>query len=346
MIRRSKSPFASPAILVKKKDGTWRLCIDYRHLNALTVVPKYPVPIIEDLLDELHGAKWFSKLDWRAGYHQIRLAEGDEHKTAFQTHSGHFEFLVMSIGMAGGPATFIEAMQDTLQPLNRVCVLSFFDDILVFSKSLEDHVEHLCQVFELLQRDQWKIKLSKCSFGQQQLSYLGHVVSSEGVATEPSKITAVQNWPTPNDVKEVRRFLGLAGYYRRFVRHFGIIARPLFNLLKKGTPFVCTDSTAEAFQLLKQQLISAPVLALPDFTKPFVIETDACDAGIGAVLQQNGHPIAFMSKALCPRYRGLSTYEKEYLAVVVAVDQWRPYLQHNEFVIHTDQKSLVHLEEQ
>lgn len=195
VIQRSYSPFSSPVILVKKKDGSWRLCIDYRHLNAMKIVSKYPVPVIEELLDELHGAKWFSKLDLRAGYHQIRLAEGEEFKTAFQTHSGHFEFKVMSFGLAGAPGTFLGAMNDTLHPLLRVCVLVFFDDILVFSKSLSKHAEHLRQVLSLLQRDQWKVKLSKCEFGQQQITYLGHVISAEGVATDPSKIKAVAAWP-------------------------------------------------------------------------------------------------------------------------------------------------------
>lgn len=346
VIQPSHSPFSSPVILVKKKDGSWRLCIDYRQLNAMTVVSKFPVPVIEELLDELHGAKWFSKLDLRAGYHQIRIAEGDEFKTAFQTHSGHFEFKVMSFGLAGGPSTFNGAMCVTLKPVNRVCVLVFFDDILVFSKTLSEHVQHVRQVLELLRKDQWLVKYSKCAFGQQRIAYLGHVVTAEGVATDPAKIKAVEQWPTPQNVKDVRRFLGLAGYYRRFVRQFGVIARPLFNLLKKGTQFVWTDNTEQSFQVLKRSLITAPVLALPDFKKQFVVETDACDTGIGAILQQDGHPIAFMSKSLSPKYRGLSTYEKEYLAVIAAVDHWRPYLQHEEFLIQTDQRSLIHLGEQ
>lgn len=346
IIQRSSSPFSSPVILVKKKDGTWRLCVDYRHLNALTCVAKFPIPIIEELLDELHGAKWFLKLDLRSGYHQIRLAEGEEYKTAFQTHFGHFEFKVLSFGLAGGPATFNGGLTTTLHPLLRHNVLVFFDDILVFSESLEEHVQDVKQVLQLLQHDNWKVKSSKCTFGQQQVVYLGHVVSAAGVATDPSKIAAVAQWQTPSDVKGVRRFLGLAGYYRRFVRNFGVIARPLFNLLKKGVPFLWTSSTETTFQLLKQQLTSAPVLALPDFKQQFTMETDACDTGVGAVLQQKGHPIAFISKALSPRYQGLSTYEKEYLAIIVAVEQWRPYLQHAQFIIQTDQRSLVHLEQQ
>lgn len=237
----------------------------------MTIISKFPVPVIEELLDELHGAVWFSKLDLRAGYHQIRLAEGEEFKTAFQTHSGHFEYKVMSFGLAGALATFLIAMNDTLQPLLRKCVLVFFDDILIYSRTLPDHEEHLRQVLTLLRRDQWKVKRSKCEFAQQQLAYLGHVVSAQGVATDPEKIQAVADWPMPKDVKDVGRFLGLAGYYLHFVRHFGILARPLLNLLKKGIPFVWTENTEQSFQLLKQSLMLAPVQALPDFSKQFTI---------------------------------------------------------------------------
>ena len=219
-----------------------------------------------------------------AGYHQIRLAEGEEFKTAFQTHSGHFEFKVVSFGLASAPTTFIGAVTTTLKHVNCVCVVSFFDDMLVFSVSLEDHAIHLRQVLGLLRKDSWKAKMSKCVFGQQQISYLGHVISSQGVSTDPTKITEVANWTAPTCTKEVRSFLGLAGYYRRFVRNFGVIARPLFNLLKKGVPFVWTDTTETTFQVLKQQLISAPVLALPDFQQRFIIETDASDCGIGDIL--------------------------------------------------------------
>jgi hypothetical protein len=232
---------------VKKKDGTWRLCIDYRQLNAITVVGKFPVPVIEELLDELHGAAWFSKLDLRAGYHQIRLAPGEEYKTAFSTHQGHFEFKVLSFGLAGAPPTFIEGLTTTLKPVIRVCVLCFFDDILIFSATLEEHKCHVRQVLELLRKDQWKVKLSKCAFGQSQVSYLGHVISARGVATDPTKIATVANWSSPQDVKGVRSFLGLAGYYHRFVRNFGVIARPLFNLRKRASHF---------FGLRSQRLLS------------------------------------------------------------------------------------------
>lgn len=292
----------------------------------MTIVAKYPVPVVEEILDELAGSKWFSKLDLRAGYHQIRLAEGEEYKTAFQTHSGHYEYKVVPFGLAGAPPTFLDAMNSTLKPVLRECALVFFDDILVYSDSFVQHLQHLQQVFALLRKDQWSLKRSKCSFAQQELAYLGDTISAKGVSTDQSKVKEVAQWPTPTNVKEVRAFLGLAGYYRRFVRHFGMIAKPLTTLLKKREQFVWNTNTENAFQALKQALISAPVLALPDFTKAFTIETDACDLGVGAVLQQEGHPIAYLSKPLGPRTKGLSTYEKEYLAILLAVDRWRPYL--------------------
>lgn len=346
VIQPSRSAWSSPALLVRKKDGTWRLCVDYRHLNALTEKSKYPVPLIKELLDELAGSKWLTKLDLRAGYHQIRLVAGEEHKTAFQTHSGHFEYKVMSFGLTGAPATFQGAMNKTLASVLRKCALVFFDDILIYSPTLESHIEHLQNVFQLLQEDQWLVKLSKCSFAQQQVSYMGHVIGVNGVATEPSKIQDVQNWVVPHSVMKLRGFLGLAGYYRKFVKNFGVISKPLTNLLRKGVSFKWTDEVNHAFQQLKQALTSALVLALPNFAQSFTVETDASDVGIGAVLSQGGHPIAYLSKALGPKSKGLSTYEKECMAVLLAVDHWRHYLQHQQFTILTDHRSLVHLDDQ
>lgn len=284
--------------------------MDFRHLNALTVKSIFPVPVIEELLDELGQASWFTSLDLTAGYHQIRLLPADAHKTAFQTHSGHYEFRVMAFGLTGAPATFQRAMNTTLSPLLRRCVLVFFDDILIYSASFEEHLQHVRQVLELLVRDKWQVKWSKCSFAQSQLTYLGHVISAAGVATDPAKIEAVAQWVTPKNVKELRSFLGLAGYYRRFVRHFGLLAKPLTTLLKKGNLFIWTPSHEASFVALKEALISAPVLALPNFSLPFSLETDASQLGVGAVLMQAGHPIAYLSKALRPRSQGLSTYEK------------------------------------
>ncbi|WVZ53038.1 hypothetical protein U9M48_004029 [Paspalum notatum var. saurae] len=343
IIQHSQSAFSSPVLLVKKKDLSWRFCMDFRHLNAITIKTVYPVPIIEELLDELGQASWFTSLDLTAGYHQILLQPGEGPKTAFQTHSGHYEFRVMAFGLSGAPATFQKAMNSTLAPYLRKFVLVFFDDILIYSATREDHLHHIRLVLELLQKDQWKVKLSKCTFATQQIAYLGHLISSQGVATDPSKISAVANWPTPTSGKELRSFLGLAGYYRRFVRHFGVIARPLNDLLKKGALFVWTSQHDGAFQALKEALITAPVLALPNFSVPFCIETDASGVGVGAVLMQQGHPLAYLSKALGPRTMGLSAYEKEYLAILIAVEHWRHYLQLGEFLIYIDHRSLAQL---
>jgi hypothetical protein len=197
LIQPSSSPFSSAVLLVKKKDGLFRFCVDFRQLNAITAKSKYPVPVIEELLDELQGASWFSSLDLTAGYHQIRLRAGEEPKTAFQTHSTQYEFHVMAFGLSGAPATFLKAMNTTLYPFLRKCVLVFFDDILIFSKTAKEHVHHLRLVLELLRRDKWQVKMSKCSFMQRQLRYLGHVISEAGVATDPDRVTAVQQWPTP-----------------------------------------------------------------------------------------------------------------------------------------------------
>jgi hypothetical protein len=346
IIQLSSSPYASPVILVLKKDLTWRFCVDFRQLNAITVKNRYPLPVIDELLDELSGSIWFTSLDLRAGYHQIRMRPEDEHKTAFKTHQGHYEFKVMAYGLTGAPATFQGLMNTILQPLLRRGVLVFIDDILVYSKDLHSHLALLRQVFQILTQHQLKIKRSKCKFLQPQLVYLGHEISGAGVKTDQKNIAAVAKWPSPENLKQVRGFLGLAGYYRKFVRNFGIISRPLTDLLKKSSVFRWTALEEASFVALKQALILAPVLALPDFSRMFEIETDASDNGIGAVLIQNKHPLAFLSKALGPRSSALSTYEKEALAIIMAVDHWRPYLQPAEFIVHTNQKSLIHLEEQ
>jgi hypothetical protein len=345
VIVHSMSPYAAPVLLVKKKDGSWRFCIDFRRLNMITVKNKFPLPIVDELLDELAGAAFFSKLDLRAGYHQIRMRETDEEKTAFKTHHGHFHFRVMPFGLTNAPATFQCLMNTVFAEYTRKFVIVFLDDILVYSRNLPEHLKHLRLVLDLLRKNQLYAKASKCSFAQSQIEYLGHVISENGVATDAEKTKAMQAWPVPTSATELRGFLGLTGYYRKFVPRYGIIAKPLTQLLtKKG--FTWPDAAQSAFDQLKAAMVNTPVLALPDFDRSFSIETDACDTGIGAVLVQDGHPVAYFSKALGVRNQQLSTYEKEFLAVMMAVDKWRAYLQRGPFVILTDHKSLCNLEDQ
>jgi hypothetical protein len=232
---------------VRKKDNTWRIVVDYRHLNALTIKSKYHVPIIDELLDELVGSSCFSKLDLRAGYHQIRLAPGEEYKTTFQTHHGQFEFTMMAFGLIGAPATFLSAMNDTLKDFLRKFVLVFFDDILIYSKNYQEHIQHIALVLKRLQDHHWQVKKSKCAFAQQTIAYLGHLISAAGVSTDPEKIHTIREWPVPTTAKELRSFLGLSGYYKKFVKHYGIIAKPLTNLLRKGELFVWRPTTEIAF---------------------------------------------------------------------------------------------------
>jgi len=329
-IRPSSSPFSAPVIFVKKKDGTLRACQDYRQLNAITVKDRYPLPLIDDLLNDLRGSKFFSKLDLRSGYHQVRIKETDVPKTAFSTKFGHFEFLVLPFGLCNAPSTFMRAMDNVFRE-DKAFTKIFLDDILIHSPTLRGHLEHLRVVLERLRTHRYFAKLSKCEFLLPKLTFLGHEVSSQGVAPDPQKLAAIQNWPQPNNVSELRSFLGFAGYYQRFVRNFAAIVLPLSALTKKDVKYTWGPEQESAFVRIKEALLSSPILMMPDPEKPYTLETDASGFAIGAVLSQEDstselRPIAFLSRKLQPAEINYPVHEQELLAIHTALMKWRHLL--------------------
>jgi hypothetical protein len=283
---------------VKKKDNSLRLCVDYRPLNAVTIKNKYPLPRIDILLDQLAGAKVFSKIDLHFGYHQIKIRPSDVPKTAFSTRYGLYEYLVMSFGLTNAPAYFMYLMNFVFMQELEKFVVAFIDDILIYSKNSEEHAKHLHVILQRLRDHHLYAKFSKCEFWLDTVKFLGHTISGNGISVDPSKVQEVMDWKPPTSVHQIRSFLGLAGYYRRFIPDFSRIAKPMTELLKKGVKFLWDQKCEDAFHTLRDSLTTAPVLAQPDVSKPFDIYCDASGTGLGCVLMQDNQVIAYASRAL------------------------------------------------
>jgi len=292
------------------------MCVDCRAINRITVKYRHPIPRLDDMLDELCGSTLFSKIDMRSGYHQIRMKSGDEWKTTFKTKFGLYEWMVMPFGLTNAPSTFMRLMNHVLKSFINDFVVVYFDDILVYSKCLDDHVQHLRLIFDVLRNEKLYVNFKKCSFCVDCVVFLGFVVSSSGVEVDDEKVEAIRSWPTPKSISDVRSFHGLASFYRRFVRNFSSLAAPLTEVIKKEKPFIWGIKQEEAFKILKEKLSSTPLLQLPNFEKMFEIECDASGVGIGAVLMQEGKPIAYFSEKLRGAPLQYSTYDKELYALV------------------------------
>ncbi|GKA32919.1 putative reverse transcriptase domain-containing protein [Tanacetum coccineum] len=342
-IRPSSSPWGAPVLFVKKKDGSLRMCIDYRELNKLTVKNRYPLPRIDDLFDQLQGSSVYSKIDLRSGYHQLRVREEDISKTAFRTRYGHYEFQVMPFGLTNAPAVFMDLMNRVCKPYLDKFVIVFIDDILIYSKNKQEHEEHLKIILELLKKEELYAKFSKCEFWIPKVQFLGHVIDNKGIHVDPAKIESVKDWASPKTPTEIRQFLGLAGYYRRFIEGFSKIAKPMTKLTQKKVKFEWGDKQEAAFQLLKQKLCSAPILALPEGSEDFIVYCDASIKGLGAVLMQREKVISYASRQLKIHEKNYTTHDLELGAVVFALKIWRHYLYGTKCTVFTDHKSLQHI---
>jgi hypothetical protein len=344
-IVRSKSPSQVPITIADKDGGKdYRFCIDYRAINAQTISDATPPPNIQMLFDQLQGATIFTKIDLRSAYWQVQVKPSDRWKTAFTCRYGHYEWTVMPFGLKNAPATFVKLMDEVFQDFLDKFLIVYLDDIVVYSKTLDEHLHHLERIFSRLREHKLYAKLEKCQFMQKQIKFLGHLVSAEGIRVNPEKVKAIVDWPTPKTVKDVRAFLGISGYYRKFIQNYSKVAAPLTELLKDEQQFKWREEQQSAFDLLKHATTSAPILAIPNMELPFKVTTDACSRAVGAVLSQNqgkgDQPIAYLSKKLTGAEQNWPAHEQELYAVVLALKHWKYYLLGSRFDVYTDSIAL------
>jgi hypothetical protein len=330
-------------LFVEKKDGTKRMCIDYRALNEVTIKNKYPLPRIEDLFDQLRGVSVFSKIDMRSGYHQLRIWPSDISKTTFITKYGLYEFTIMSFGLTNALVYFMYLMNNVFMDYLDKFMVVFIDDILIYSQNEQEHEEHLRKVLQRLRDCQLYAKLSKCEFRISEVLFLGHIINWEGLVVDPKKVTTILDWKAPKDVRGIKSFIGMAGYYRRFIEGFSKLARPMTTLLAKKVEFKWTPACQKSFKTLKEKLTTAPVLILPDVHKPFSVYYDASYTGLGCVLMQEGRVLAYSSWQLKIHEKNYPTHDLELAAVVHALKTWRHYLYGQKCGIYTDHKGLKYI---
>jgi hypothetical protein len=342
-IRPSASPWGAPVIFVPKKDGTQRMCMDYRSLNEVTIKNMYPLPRIEGLFDQLKGACIFSKIDLRSGYHQLKIRASDILKIAFITQYSLYEYTVLSFGLTNAPAYFTYLMNNVFMEYLDKFVVVFIEDILIFSKHEEEHDKHLRLLLQKLRENQQYAKLNKCEFWLKEVSFLGHIIFEGGISVDPSKVKDVLSWKTPQNISDIRSFLGLVGYYRRFIAVFSKISKPMMKLLAKGNTFEWTPRHEASFQELKKRLTTAPVLTMSDMVKPFSIYCDASGQDLGCVLMQDGHVVAYASRQLRKHEERYPTHDLELAVVVHALKTWRHYIIGKRCEVYSDHKSLKYI---
>lgn len=352
VIEPSTSQWNSPIILVPKKpnergEKQYRLVVDFRRLNEVTETQSFPMPDLEEEISKMGGAKYFSTLDLYSAFHQIPMAEEDKDLTSFQTSNRKFRFKRMPFGLKGSPITWQRTINLILDELLHKNIMAYMDDIIVYNKTLHDHIENLRKLLQRLRKYNLKLKVEKTKFLCKQVKYLSHIISEEGIKTDPEKVSCIQNFVRPTSVVEIQRYLGTCNYYRKYIKDYSKITKPLTNLCKKDVPFVWSQSCEEAFQKLKNSLITAPVLIFPDFKETFYVTTDASHYAVGAVLSQgtypNDRPIQYFSKTLGPAQINYSVTHKELLSIIMAIEEFRHYLYGREFVVITDHKPLTAL---